>query len=232
MGFGIAGAVPFVAGGRRLFAQRPAVGSAREQRDPVLDQVAHEMGRMHAQIEGHGVRPEHVHALAGHMRVVAAQAQATGLDDRVKIRVGALIDARGRDSVIDQEPDDAAADARLRAYGFDPSKRERSRHIDRDKRAAALDALLAGGVTPQLARLNAALARAEDKVNRMDATVPVKGPRVLIVQDCWQAWGMLIDELNGCAWVCSALGMPELGLILEGCALLCDAFMYLCCLGG
>ena len=231
MGFGIAGAMPFVAGGRRLFAQRPAIGSA-QPRDPVLDQIAREMGRMHAQIEAHGVRPEHVHSLAGQMRIVAAHTQAIGLDDRVKRGAGALVDARGRDAVIDQEPDDAAADARLRAYGFDPSKRERSRHLDREKRSEMLDSFLAGGVTPHLARFNAALDRAEEKANRMGAAVPVTGPRIIVVQDCWQAWSMLIDELNASAWLCGMIGMPEISVILEGSALMCEICMYMCCWGG
>jgi hypothetical protein len=232
MGFGVAGAIPFVAGGRRLLAQRPAIGSARQPRDPVLDQITHEMGRMHAQILAHGARPEHVHALAGQMRVVLAHAQATGLDDRVRRGLGDLVDARGRDTVIDRELDDGAADAELRAYGFDPSKRERSRHLDREQRANALDALLTGGLTPQLARLNGALDGAEQKANKMGATIPIAGPHTIVVQDCWQSWGALIDVMNGCAWAVTMMGAPELGAMLEGCTLLCDLCMYVCCWGG
>jgi hypothetical protein len=52
------------------------------------------------------------------------------------------------------------------------------------------------------------------------------------VQDCWQAWEGIIGVLDGGGWICGLLGMPELTVIFEGCAFLCEMCMYVCCWGG
>jgi hypothetical protein len=230
MAFGAAGAAPFLVGGRSLMAQRVAVGSARPVRDPVIDQITHELGRVHASVKKHGVRAQHVHDFAGQVRVLLVHAKAVGLDERAKRGVGGAVDANGRDAVIDTEVDDKKRGADLTTFGFDPSDRTERAPLDRATRARLVDAMLVGGVTPRIERLNAALVRAEDKAERFEADRPLARTGML-VQDCWQSWGVIIDELSFFADICAWFA-PELAAMFGACALLCEVGMYVTCWGG
>jgi hypothetical protein len=239
IGFGIAGAIPFVAGGRRLLAQRgvgPASGSAkgaandRQTRDPVIDQVNREMGRLHTSIKKHGVRGEHVREFAGQVRVLIAHAEATGLDARVRSGMGAAIDRYGRDTVIDREMDPRLRDVELAQFGIDPLDIPIRARLERDRRVALVDGLLAGGVTTHLYQLSAARARAEEKAERLGAeALPLQ--RGIPAQDCWQSWGVIIDLMDGIASV-FAWFAPELAAWFGLAGLMCECAMYVCCWGG
>jgi hypothetical protein len=230
MAFGVAGALPFVAGGRRLLAQRVGVGSARPVRDPVIDQISRELARIQTSMQKHGMRAEQVHGFAGQVRVLIAHADATRLDDRVKRGVGQAIDAHGRDTIIDTEIDEKQLNAQLASLGADTSHLAPRRRMERAKRAELLDSLLVGGVTPHLDRLNAALVRAEGRSERFGAGEVIGRPGVL-VQDCWQSWGVLVDMMTGAAEFCAWFA-PELSAWFGLAAAMCEVGMYVDCWGG
>jgi len=231
MAFGIAGAIPFVVGGRRLLAQRPSIGTARSTQDPVVDQITAEMKRIHDSAKKNGVRGEHVHGFAGQVRVLLAHARATDMDADVRKATGRAIDARGRDAILDAPDADERVAAQLRAMGVDPADQPSRAPLDRDRRAAILDSMLVSGLTPHLERLDAALARAEKSADTFGADV-IRGPHAMLAQDCWQSWGMLIDELGIIAQVFTMIGMPELAACMGIADILCTICMYVCCWGG
>ena len=232
MAFGAVGAAPFLAGGRSLMAERAGVGigSARPVRDPVIDQITRELGRVHASAKKHGVRAQHVHDFAGQVRVLLVHAKAVALDERAKRGVGEAVDANGRDIIIDTEVDERKRTSDLAAFGFDASDRTQRAPLDRAKRAQLVDSMLVGGVTPSIERLNSALVRAEDKAERFSADEPLLR-HGLLVQDCWQSWGVIIDELSFFADICAWFA-PELGAMFGACALMCEVGMYVTCWGG
>src|SRR5207248_2357728 len=138
-------------------------------RDPVIEQIARELGRLQASATKNGVRAEHVHGFASQVRVLLMHAKATGLDARVEEGFGTLIDANGRDTIIDTEVDRKVLDAQLAAFGINASDAPIRLRPERDKRSALLNSLLVGGITPTLEQLSAALVRAEEKADRMGA---------------------------------------------------------------
>jgi hypothetical protein len=243
MAFSIAGALPFVADSRRLFAQRPGIGSSRGSGpsrgsglpggsgDPVVAQIAREMARIHNASKKQGLRGEHVHEFAGQVRILMAHGRAVDLDTQARRSIGAAVDANGRDTIVDATDSDERVDATLRAAGVDPSDRRRRARLSHDRRAAILDSLLTSGVSPHFDRLEAALARAEAGADKFGAGV-ITGPRPSLAQDCWDSWGAIIDMMTGCAEFFAWSGMEELAAVFGMCALLCEVGMYVSCWGG
>ena len=228
--FGLAGAVPFIAGRRALLAQRAAVGSARPSRDEVIEQITREIARTYTAMKKRGPRPEDVHSLGAQVRLMLAHGRAAGLDARVQAGMARAVDDRGRDAILDADVDARTVASSLAGFGMDVSDRMPRPHPARDRRAAMLDTLLVAGISPELERLNAAMERAEEKVDRLGAA-PAFGPRGLLVQDCWTNWGALIDEMTAMAELAS-LFAPELAIWAWASAAACEVSMYVSCWGG
>lgn len=232
MGFGIAGAVPFVGGRRLLAQQRPAIGSVRAVSDtaiagddPVLRQIANEVARALRTAGPNGLGLDQLRTLAAQVRVLLAHAEATGLDARVKREIGNVIDTYGRDALVAAPIDQGKIDATLRTFGFDPSTRKEL-PVDRAKRSELLNRLLVAGVTTDLERVELAVSAAVERERRTDGRVPA-GARVLPAQ-CGFDW--LAGELNGFAWFIGWFD-PELAAIFAGCGMACELLALAFCGG-
>jgi hypothetical protein len=227
--FGVAGAVPFLAGGRRLFAQRAMVGSARPEVDPVVEEITREMARLHTSIRQRGLRPEHVHGIGAQVRVMLAHARAVDMDERVRNGIGLAIDRRGRDTLINMEVDQPTIAAGLKAIGKDVSGQTHLRALPRDVRVKMLDQLLASGVTSHLGRLELAMAETEIAADR-NAIDLLAGPDIARV-GCSDGWDMLEAEMEGAAMFCSWWA-PELAAWFWGCYFGCERLEMLVCWEG
>jgi hypothetical protein len=229
MAFGVAGAIPFVARGPRLLAQRVAVGSSRPSRDLVIEQLAREMARLYTEMKQRGMRVEQIHELAGQVRVMLAHARVARLDTRLMDGVGEAIDANGRDTMIDAERDERDVRLRLAAFGIDAPAGLEPRHLPREKRAEILDALLVSGVTPYLEQLDVAMAKAEEKATPLSTGIGLR-PRALPVCN-GGGWQGLIDMMSGAAQIADWCA-PELAVWFWLSAGACEVGQYLECMGG
>jgi hypothetical protein len=229
MAFGVAGAVPFLAGGRRLFAQRAMVGSARPEVDPVVEEISREVARLHTSIRQRGLRAEHVHGIGAQVRVMLAHARAVNMDERVRNGIGLAIDRHGRDTLINTEVDQRTIAAGLKAIGMDVTDHTPLRALPRDSRVKTLDQLLAGGVTPHLGRLERAMAQTEMAADRSSSDL-LAGPHVASVS-CSDGWDALELEMEGAAMFCSWWA-PELAAWFWGCYFGCELLELVLCWGG
>jgi len=197
MAFGVAGAVPFLAGGRRLFAQRAMIGSVRPQTDPVVEEISREMARLHTSIRQRGLRAEHVHGIGAQVRVMLAHARAIDMDARVQSGIGAAIDRKGRETLINTEVDQRAITAGLKAIGMDVADHTPIPMVTREEKAKMLDELLVGGLTPHLERLERAIAQAEIAADRSSSD-PLEAAHISTVQ-CALGWRVIEAEMEAAA---------------------------------
>jgi hypothetical protein len=229
MAFGVVGAVPFLAGGRRLFAQRAMVGSARPDVDPVVEEITREIARLHTSIRQRGLRPEHVHGIGAQVRVMLAHARAVNMDERVRNGIGHAIDRHGRDTLINMEVDQPTIAAGLKAIGMDVTGHTPVRALPRDVKVKTLDQLLASGVTSHLGRLERAMAETEIAADR-NASDVLAGTHIARVS-CSDGWDALEAEMEGAAMFCSWWA-PELAAWFWGCYFRCELLEMLMCWGG
>ena len=229
MAFGVVGAVPFLAGGRRLFAQRAMVGSTAPQVDPVVEEISREMARLHTSIRQRGLRAEHVHGIGAQVRIMLAHARAVGMDARVRGEMGRAIDQRGRDTLLNTEVDQQAIVAGLKRIGMNVADHTPIRMPKREDKSRLLDEFLVGGVTPHLERLELAIARTEGVADRSTSEV-LSGPHIAAV-GCSDGWNVLEAEMEGAAMFFSWWA-PEIAAWFWGSYFMCECLDILMCWGG
>jgi hypothetical protein len=229
MAFGIAGAVPFLAGSRRLFAQRALVGSARPQTDPVVEEISREIARLHTSIRRHGLRAEHVHGIGAQVRIMLAHARAIDMDASVRSGIGGAIDRKGRETLINVEVDQRAIATGLKVIGMDVADHTPIRVPTREQKAKMLDELLVGGLTPHLERLERTLGVTEQAADLSGSDV-LTGPHIARV-DCGDGWHVLEAEMEGAAMFCGWFA-PELAAWFWGCYFACECLEIFMCWGG
>jgi hypothetical protein len=149
--------LPLIAGGGSLFAQArgggPAAGKAagRDGIDPLFAFTLRELGTIQTRARAaHALRGEDARTAALQLRTVALYAQELDLDSRVKRGLRAAVSDRGRDAVMYEKVDRAKLGNAVRTFGLRVDNFPDPSNIDYPTRAARLDALLAGGVTPSL----------------------------------------------------------------------------------
>ena len=229
MAFGVAGAVPFLAGGRRVLAQRAVGGSAGPQTDPVVEEISREMARLHTSIGQRGLHVEHVYAMGAQVRFMLAHASAIGMDARVRNGIGDAIDRKGRETLINTEVSQRTITAGLKIIGMDVADHTPLRTPARKDKAKLLDEFLVGGITPHLERLEQAIAQAEHAADRSTSEV-LMGPHVTSVS-CGDGWHVLEAEMEGAAMFCGWFA-PELAMYFWGCYFMCECLDILLCWGG
>jgi hypothetical protein len=220
--------------GRAAFAERAAVGSARKT-DPLFDQIGREIARIHTSATASGgVGAQHLHGFASQLRLALTQAHATDLDRTVMAGLGSALDARGRDSVLDGEPDLDRVAARLRANGMDVSKGRPRAPLTRDEKSRCLNELLVGGVTPKLAEISAILTSLEPKADKVLTGGAERKPQVVPVIDGCLGWGLICLEMRGISYLFD-LFAPEIGWAIWACSYMCELLEWAICaelLGG
>src|SRR5687768_2560177 len=153
--------LPLLAGaGVRAFAQagaaaphgHPAAGPAA---DPVLDHLVRQIAAAHNAARARRPRGEDARAVASHLKTLAVYAKQVDLDARARASVRELVAEHGRDAVMYHEVGREARQASLERFGFRVEARALDYQVNADykARAAALDALLAGGLTPTWERM-------------------------------------------------------------------------------
>jgi hypothetical protein len=92
-------------------------------------------------------KPEHARAIASVLRIAAAHGEATGLDTTWKNGLASYIRRYGRRDALNRPADRPQWEAEMRSFG--ETNPELPFVADKD-RAAALDLVLAAGITPTL----------------------------------------------------------------------------------
>ncbi|HVZ21071.1 MAG TPA: hypothetical protein VG871_08415 [Vicinamibacterales bacterium] len=149
--------LPLIAGGPSLFAQSRAGrgGGAGAQRrdgiDPLFAFTLRELGRIQSRARAaHAMRGEDARTAALQLRTVALYAQELDLDSSVKRGLRAAVANRGRDAIMYAPVDKVKLAKGVEPFGLRIDDFPDAGAIDYPTRAARLDALLAGGITPSL----------------------------------------------------------------------------------
>lgn len=171
--------VPLLVNGPSLLAQSkpaaPAAGGARPL-DPFIEYTVRELAGIQRRAQrSHTMRGEDARAAAQQIRASVVYVRGLGLDDQVERALRAAVAASGRDAVLYPEVDPQQALAALRQFGLEADAFPDVSGVDYPTRAAMLDDLLSGGVTPALARIADTLSRASGELDRRAAlaTAPV-----------------------------------------------------------
>ena len=223
--------LPLLAGvGVRTFAQggvaAPHAHPAAEAAvDPVIEHIVREIAATHNAVLARDPRAEDARALASHLRTLTVYARQIDLDGQIRAAVRDLVAAEGRDAVMYHERDVATRRKVLEQYGFrvDPNLlNHQGTPADYKRRAAALDAVLAGGLTPALRRMAATLERLAPELERRSG---VRFAPVSARQDAayWQGFCQSLyedyQEAQDIAKpVCWAAAMPFMSFLSAGCA--------------
>jgi len=152
-----------------LLAQGAATGHqhAAGPVDPVLDHLVRQIANIYNSAKA-GPRGEHFRALAALLRTLAVYDRAIAVDDQVRTKLQELVDQEGRSAVLYAEPDEEGRRQALLHYGLQPGPRTQQSPVvpSHEQREAALDALLAHGITPVFDHL---AATADKVAMRIDA---------------------------------------------------------------
>jgi hypothetical protein len=176
--------LPLLAGRTGLLAQGLAATHEHDAIaavDPVIDQIVRQIALIHNAAQG-GVRGAHARALALQLRMLSTYGRQVDMDDRGRTALREIVEREGRNTVLYAEPDVETRTRIMRQYGFRPDDRSRDMpltvtHADRE---AALDAVLANGITPACERLAAALDTVAARLDRRNRGLVALG------QDDWQ----------------------------------------------
>ena len=216
----IVAALPVVASRGRLAAQAGATAAHTHLEgvtvDPVLEHIARQLATSHNAMR-RDPRGEHLRAFAAHLRTLTVYGRQTGLDERVKSQVAALVARDGRYNVMYLEPDYEHLRSELRAYGAQPDEQllKAAVTIDYAARGAALDSLLQSGISGRWERLAATLDRLAPEVDRRGGGV-VRVSRQTEA-DYWEGYcKQLWSEYSEVQWltgpICASALIPVIGV--------------------
>jgi hypothetical protein len=170
----VAGVPLLASAGMKAFAQsgaaaphnHPAAAAAAE--DPVLRHLVREIAATHNAARARRPRGEDARALSAQLRTLAVYGKQIDLDGRVRTAVAELVAAQGRETVMFHEVERATRKKSLEGFGFkvEPRALDYAINPDYGTRAAALDALLTGGVSPTWQRMAATLDQMAPELDR------------------------------------------------------------------
>jgi hypothetical protein len=149
--------LPLLTGKATVLAQGVAGGhdhAPLAANDPVLEQIVRQIAAIHNSAQA-GLRGEHTRALAMQLRMLAVYERQLGVDDHVRAAAREMVDREGRGAILYAEPDVEGRRRAMRQYGFRPDDRgpDLTPPPTHAQREAALDRLLAEGITPAFDRL-------------------------------------------------------------------------------
>jgi hypothetical protein len=170
-------------------------------------------------------RGEDARALSAQLRTLAVYATQIDLDERARAAVRDLVATHGRDAVIYHEIDLAVRQRSLERFGFRVEARalNHAANADYQTRAAALDALLAGGVSPIWQRLASTLERVAPEMDRRGAqVVPVSARQDAVWYGafCDSLWTDYERAQLMAAPVCYASTLPLGSFLIPSCVAL------------
>jgi hypothetical protein len=146
--------------------------------DPVIDQIVRQIALIHnsAQAGPHGA---HARALSSQLRMLAVYQRQQGIDNQARAAVKDLVKRDGRNALLYAEPDQDARRKTMQEYGFRPDERALNVPLNAThaQREAALDDLLAHGLTPAYDRLADTLDKLGERLDRR------RGNLVVVAQD-------------------------------------------------
>lgn len=177
----VAASLPLLASESGLLAQSGAIAhdhGAIAAADPVIDQIVRQIALIHNSAQA-GPRGTHARALASQLRMLTVYQRQQGIDDEARAAVKEMVQQQGRNALLYAEPDREMRRKAMEQYGFRPDERALNvpLNVTHAAREAALDDLLAHGVTPAYDRLAAALDKLAERLDRR------RGNLVTIAQD-------------------------------------------------
>jgi hypothetical protein len=182
--------------------------------DPVLEHIVRQLAAAHNGLRREQ-KGEHVRAFASQMRTLAVYGRTVEIDAQVKSGVSTLIERDGRDGVLYAEIDRERMWAELKRYGARADERVLSTplRLDYDRRSAALNVLLASGLSNGWERTAATLERMAPELDRRFSTVV----RVSL-QDaaywegyCKELWSQYQEAQLLAAALCASAALPIVG---------------------
>ena len=223
--------LPLLAGaGARAFAQAGAATphnhpAAAGAVDPVLEHLVRQVAATHNVARARRPRGEDARVLSAHLRTLVVYAQQIDLDGRVRSAVRELVAMHGRDAVMYHEVDRAVRQRSLERFGFRVESRalNHSSTADYKTRAAALEALLAGGVSPMWQRIASTLEQIAPEMEGREARfVPVRARQDAVWYGafCDSLWADYERAQLMAAPVCWAASLPLGSFLIPSCAAL------------
>lgn len=220
-----------------LLAQGAATGHqhAAGPVDPVLDHLVRQIANIHNSAKA-GPRGEHFRALAAQLRTLAVYDRLIGVDEQVRTTLQELVDQQGRNAVLYAEPDEEGRRQALQYYGVQPAPRARqSADVPaHEQREAALDALLAHGITPVFDQLAATADKVAVRIDmRTNHTTTVAQDGDWWQGFCQELWNQYQSAQNIASPFC-AVGkffpavMPSCAALEAGAMVLLLAWAYEC----
>ena len=153
-------------------AAAPHVHPAGDNADAVMDHLVRQMAAAHNRTRREP-RGEDARALAASLRTLGVYMRTQDFDTAMKGAIREAIDRDGRHALITREPDLDGIQAEVERYGVQMPAGWRSQFVPSDmrKRTAALERLLAEGVTPISDRVATLLERVAPAIDRRNGTV-------------------------------------------------------------
>jgi hypothetical protein len=229
--------LPLLATRTGLLAQGAAAGHAHAGGpvDPVLDHLVRQIAVIHNSAKA-GPRGEHFRALAAQLRTLAVYDRQIGVDDQVRTTLQALVDQQGRNAVLYADPDVDGRRQTLQAYGFrlEPRAQQSAVVPTHEEREAALDALLAGGITPVFDQMAATADTVSARIDRRASR------NVAVMQDgdwwqgfCAELWNQYQQSQTIAGPFCAVAKffpavMPSCAALEAGAMVLLLAWAYEC----
>ena len=223
--------LPLLAGaGVRAFAQAGAAAphshpAAAAGADPVLDHLVRQIAAAHNAARARRPRGEDARAVASQLKTLAVYAKQIDLDARVRAGVRDLVAVHGRDAVMYHEVELVARQASLERFGFRVEARALNYpvHADHTARAAALDALLADGLSPMWQRMARTLDQIAPEIDRRGAPVVAVRARQDVIwygAFCDSLWADYERAQLMAAPICWASTMPLGSFLIPTCVAL------------
>jgi hypothetical protein len=226
----VAGVPLLAVTGVRSFAQAGSAAphahsAAGGAADPLLDHLVREIAATHNAVLARGPRAEDARALASHLRTLTVHAHQTDLDAQVRAAVRALVAAEGRNNVMFHETDVATRLKTLEQFGFRVHQRllnHQPTPADYKTRAAALDAVLSGGLTPVWRRMAVTLERLAPELERRGggqiAAISARQDPAYWQGFCQSLYSDYQEAQVMAAPVCFAAAMPFMSFLSAACA--------------
>jgi hypothetical protein len=184
--------------------------------DPVLEHIARQLAAIHNAMR-RDPRGEHLRAFAAQLQTLSVYGRQIDIDARLASAVRTLIDRDGRDALLYPKPDRDHLLAELRRYGAQPDARIVGAESDLDyaRRSAALDALIANGVSARLQSMATLLEHAAPEFDRAGGNV------VRVSQYdpaywqgyCGELWEQYRENQFLAATICASAALPVVGVL-------------------
>jgi hypothetical protein len=211
----VAAGIPLVAGSAGHALANSSTGPRHIHRgdgtaDAMFEHATRQLAAMVNRVGRNGATTEDARLAALHFSTLAVYARQAGLDAHTKKAMRALVQAKGRDAVLDLEIDRQRLQAELQKYGVDVDERWIPAHtIDRGIRAHVFEDLSRDGVTKTLASLAATFEHVagelERRASRPSGVRLIQGGDSWRIEFCAQLWLNVSVQSAHAAMLCAAM---------------------------